>query len=140
MKYVFFYLVPVYYNLLKSAITIGGAYLPVYDAEVPPTETGSYILIGERNTNQEDAKGTFLFDARVLIDVVIKGQSFSFKDCEDATSQIVGLIHSDANPDCTPNFQVVTTDVTFNSLNSISSTDLIYRTLIRFHHKIKSLT
>ena len=140
MKYIFFYLIPVYYNLLHNAITIQSAYLPVYDAIVPPTETGSYILIGERNTTQEQAKGAFLFESRILIDIVIKGESFSFKDCEDAANQVSQIINSDTNPDCSPTFQVVTTSIdSINSLTAPSSTDLIYRTLIRFRHQIKQL-
>ena len=122
MKYVFHYLIP------------------VYDAIVPPNENGSYILLGQRTTTQGQAKGTFEFDCTMLVDVVIRGQGFSFKDSQDAANQICQLINSDANPDCSPNFQVVTTSVlSINSLTGMTNSDLVYRTLIRFAHKIKQV-
>ena len=140
MKLIFYYLIPAYFDILDGAIELDGEPLPVYDGQVPPDVMGSYILIGERNAIQTPAKGRFTFDCNVLIDVVIKGANYGFGQSEDCANQICALINSDANPVCASSFQVVTTSVeSVNNLAGINPADNVFRTLIRFAHKVNQI-
>lgn len=140
MKYIFNYLIPEYYSILNGNVSINGSNLPVYDGEAPSNPTESYILIGDRFSTQLPGKKSFTSEANVLVDVVIKGNGFGFKDSEDAANQITQLINSDTEIDLSPDFQVVTTSVlSTNNLAGINPTDLTFRTLIRFRHIVKQL-
>ena len=140
MKLIFYYLIPAYFDIFFDAIELDGEPLPVYDGQVPPDVTGSYILIGERNAIQTKAKGRYNFECNVLIDVVIKGANYGFKDSEDCANQIMALINSDQNPVCQSSFQVVTTNVeSVNNLAGLNPTDNVFRTLIRYSHKVNQI-
>lgn len=143
MKYIFKYLIPAYFDILDGNISVQGITLPVYDAEAPANENGdfgSYILLGDRSSQQTQAKGRFTSEVFLLVDVCIKGNNFGFEDSEDAANQIMQLINSDANPDCTPDFQVVTTSIqSTNNLTGINKTDNVFRTLIRYRHLVNQL-
>jgi len=140
MKLIFYYLIPAYFNILYNTILIEGLYLPVYDGQVPPDVMGSYILIGERNASQTKAKGRFNLECNILIDVCIKGANYGFKESEDAANQILQLINSDENPVCASAFQVVTTNVeSVSNLAGINASDNIFRTLIRYSHKVNQI-
>ena len=140
MKYFWKYGIPAYYNTLNGAIYYNGSYssVKIYDGIVPPDATAQpiYIVLGERLSNQTANKTMSQFDASLLIDVVAKTGSFGFKDSEDIASQILGLINQNANPNCSPDFQVATTRVSTFNLSGINPTDNIFRTLIRFEHKV----
>lgn len=139
-KYLFAFLIPQYYSILNGNITLDGSPLDVFDGQVPPNHNGSYILIGERTSGQTPGKTCTNFEAFVLVDVCIKGQSYGFKDSEDCANQIMGLINSDANPDCSPDFQVVTTSVSStNNLAGMNASDYVFRTMIRFRHLVTQL-
>ncbi len=140
MKLPFFYLIPAYYDILDNAIDLDGEPLPVFDGQVPADHLGSYILIGERNAIQTRNKAGFDFECNILIDVCIKGANFGFKDSEDCANQICGLINSDANPQCSSGFQVVTTSLdSVTNLAGINPSDNFYRTLLRYTHKLREL-
>lgn len=140
MKYFWKYGIPAYYNTLNGAIYYNGSYtsVKIYDGIVPPDATAQpiYIVLGERLSNQTANKTMSQFDASLLIDIVAKTGSFGFKDSEDIASQILGLINQNANPNCSPDFQVATTRVSTFNLSGINPTDNIFRTLIRFEHKV----
>lgn len=140
-KYIFKYLVPAYFTILNGNITLLGTPLPVYDGQVPPTQNGSYILLGERTSSQTPGKTCTNFEAFLLVDVCIKGASYGFKDSQDCANQILVLINSDSNPNCAPDFQIVTTSVSStNNLAGINASDNVFRTLIRFRHLVTQLT
>ena len=140
MKLIWNYLIPAYYDLLDGNIIINSEALPIYDGEAPPDVTGSYILLGDRTSTQVQAKGSFQSEVTLLVDVVIKGDMYGFKDSEDAAEQIMQLINSDENPQCSSSFQVVTTSIqSTNNLNGLNRTDNIFRTLIRFAHKVNQI-
>ena len=140
MKYIFKYLIDEYYSILNGNIIINSAALPIYDAEGPSDPLGSYILLGDRNSSQTPAKGRFTSEVTLLVDICIIGDGFGFKDSEDAANQVMALIHSDANPDLSPDFQVVTTSIeSTNSLTGINKTDNIFRTLIRYRHLVNQI-
>jgi hypothetical protein len=141
MKYIFSSLIPAYYTKLHGNIIVQGITLPIYDAEAPVGDFGSYIMLGDRNSTQTQYKGGYTSEVTLLVDIVVKGDNFGFQDSEDAANQVLGLINSDSHPDCAPDFQVVTTSVqSTNSLTGINKTDNIFRTLIRFKHQVKQLT
>jgi hypothetical protein len=140
MKYLFKYLIPAYFDALNGNVIVQGVTLPIYDSEAPTGDFGSYILLGDRTTTQTQYRGGFTQEATLLVDIVVKGDNFGFEDCEDAADQVLSLINSDANPDCSPDFKVVTTSVlSTNSLSGLNKTDNIYRTLIRFQHNVIQL-
>lgn len=139
-KLIFPYLIPAYYTILNGNIDLDGSPLPVYDGQVPPNTTGSYILLGERTSTQTPGKTCTNFEAFLLVDVCIKGASYGFKDAEDCANQIMALINSGANPDCSPDLQVVTTSInSTNELAGINASDNIFRCLIRFRHLVTEL-
>lgn len=139
-KLIFTALVPAYYTILNGNITINSTALPVYDGQVPPNYTGSYILIGERTSTQTPGKTCTNFEAYLLVEVCIKGASYGFKDAEDCTNQILTLINNDANPDCSPTFQVTTTSISStNELAGINASDSVFRVLTRFRHLVTEL-
>jgi len=140
MKYPLKYLIPAYYTILNGQINSGGV-LPVYDGEVPPTVQASYILIGDRTSNQMEGKGTYNTECTVLIDIVIKGQSMGYKVADEAANQVLALVNSAANPSIGPYFQCVTTSISsINTLPGINKTDNTFRVLIRFRHIIKQIS
>lgn len=139
-KLIFRYLVPSYYTILNGNITLDAAALPVYDGQVPPNHTGSYLLIGERTSSQTPGKTCSNFEAYILVEVCVKGASYGFKDAEDCTNQILALINSGANPDCSPTFQVVSTSISStNELAGINASDNVFRVLTRFRHLVTEL-
>jgi hypothetical protein len=142
MKYPLKYLIPAYYTTLNGVVNITGiGVLPVYDGEVPPTWTGSYILIGDRTSVQMQGKGTYNNECTVLVDVCIKGASMGYALSQDGANQVTALINSAANPAIGPSFQCVTTSVqSTNTITGINKTDNIFRTLIRFRHIIKQIS
>lgn len=141
MKNPFKYLIPAYYTALTGQITIGGSILKVYDGMVPQNAAISYILIGERTSGQMKSKTDFTSECFVLIDCVIKGQNFGFKDSEEAADQVLAIINSNANLVPSSSFQVVTTSVqSINNLSSLNASDNVFRTLIRFRNTVLQIT
>jgi hypothetical protein len=131
MKDISKYLIPAYYTILN---TLG---LPVYDGMSPYSENGSYILIGEFFSNQDQNKNGYLFTANILIDIVIKNGKFGFKEADNYAEQIFGLINSDNQPSLAPDFQIITTQVlSTNRLTGLNNTEPVFRRLIRFEHSI----
>lgn len=140
MKNPFKYLIPAYYSALNGNITINGSILPVYDGMAAPNADSSFIMIGERTSSQIDAKCGFTSECFVLIDVVLKGYGYGYKDSEEAADQILQRINSNLNPTPTSSFQVVTTSVqSINNLSSINSSDNVFRTLIRFRNVVTQI-
>lgn len=140
MKLIWNYLIPAYYAALDGNIEIDGIVLPICDGQVPPDLQGSYILLGDRTYTQTKAKGRYTGECTLLVDVVIKGPNFGFKDSEDAAEQIMALINSDTNPVCASSFQVVTTAIqSTNNLNGLNRTDNVFRTLIRYRHLVNQI-
>lgn len=137
MKNVLLYLANAYYTILSGAnLMFNGSPIPVYDGMAPSTELGSYILIGvDRGAQQTDDKCGFMFNAQILVDVVIKNGSFVFVDSDTLADEISALINSQLNP-TVDNFQVFATSVSFNNLQGLNNTEPIFRTLMRFNHKI----
>ena len=132
MKNVLLYLANAYYTILNGA----GLGLPVYDGMAPSTELGSYVLISvDRGATQTEDKCGFMFDANILIDVVIKNGSYGFIESDTIANTICGLINSQLNP-TVDNFQCISTQVSFNNLQGLNETEPIFRTLVRFTHKI----
>lgn len=139
MKNVFSALIPEYYEILSN-IDFYYFQLPVYDGIAPSSATGSYILIGDRNTNQDQGKNNFNFDVQILIDVVIKDGSSGFANNDIATNKILEAINSNVPMDIGADFQVVTTRLlSINNLSGLNPTEETFRTLIRFEHKISQL-
>jgi hypothetical protein len=140
MKYFWKYGIPAYYNILNGAIFYNGSYssVKVYDGIVPPNATSQpiYIVLSERFSNQTANKTMSQFDASLLIDIVAKTSGFGYKDTEDIANQILALINQNANPNTMPDFQVATTRVNTFNLQGINQTDNIFRTFIRFEHKV----
>src|SRR5574343_1539852 len=133
MKNPFKYLIPAYYSALNGNIIINGSVLPVYDGMAAPNADQSYIMIGERTSSQIDAKCGFTSECFVLIDVVLKGYGYGYKDSEEAADQILQRINSNLNPTPTSTFQVVTTSVqSMNNLRGLNDADNVFRTFIRF--------
>ena len=93
MKNPFKYLIPAYYTALNGQITINGTVLPVYDGLAAPNADSSYIMIGERTSSQLNAKCSFTSECFVLIDIVLKGYGYGFKDTEEAADQILDIIN-----------------------------------------------
>ena len=140
MKYIFKYLIPEYYSILNGNITLNGQPLPVVDDMASAPQSTPYILLGDRTSFQRQDKSGFLSEITLLVDVVVKGDNFGQGDAEDAANQIMALINSDNNPDLSPDFKVVTTSIqSTNNLSTLSPTDRIFRTLIRFRHIVKEL-
>lgn len=140
MKNPFKYLIPAYYSALNGNITINGSILPVYDGMAAPNADSSFIMIGERTSSQIDAKCSFTSECFVLIDIVLKGYGYGFKDCEEAADQILQRINSNLNPAPTSSFQVVTTSVqSINNLSALNSSDNVFRTLIRFRNVVTQI-
>ena len=140
MKNPFKYLIPAYYAALNGQIVVSGTTLPVYDGMVPPNAGLSYILIGERTSSQVQAKGTFLTECFVLIDIVLKGSNYGFKAVEDAADQVLAIINSDDNPMPVSGIEVVTTSVqSINNLSGLNATDQVFRTLIRFRNVVSQI-
>ena len=133
---VYKYLIPAYYDIL-SVVQVGGETLPVYDGMAPDTETGSYILIGERNLRQEDDKCGYTYTVDILVDVVIKNSSFGYKTADDYTNAITAEINSNTILDLSPEFQAVSTRIIQNfSLPGLNPTEPVFRSLVRFEHII----
>lgn len=140
MKNPFKYLIPAYYSALNGNISLNGSILPVYDGMAAPNADSSFIMIGERTSSQIDAKCGFTSECFVLIDIVLKGYGYGFKDSEEAADQVLQRINSDLNPSPTSSFQVVTTSVqSINNLSSINSSDNVFRTLIRFRNIVTQI-
>lgn len=140
MKNPFKYLIPAYYAALNGQVTVNGTVLPVYDGMVAPNGAASYILIGERTSNQLGAKCGFLTECFVLIDIVIKSNGYGFKQADDAANQVLAIINSDDNPIPTSGIQVVTTSVqSINNLSSLNSTEQVFRQLIRFRNVVSQI-
>ena len=132
MKNVLLYLANAYYTILNG----GNLGLPVYDGMAPSTELGSYVLISvDRNAQQTEDKCGFMFDAQMLVDVVIKNGSYGFVDSDTVADTISGLINAQLNP-TVQGFQCFSTQASFNNLQGLNETEPIFRTLIRFTHKI----
>ncbi len=139
MKNPFKYIIPAYFDTLDGVLTLGATVLKVYDGSVPPNENGSFVLIGERTYTQDPAKGRFIGEAFVLVDVTIRGANFGFKDSDAVAEQVMALINSDSNPPTT-GVQVATTSIeSVNNLAGIDSRNNVYRTLIRYRHTINEL-
>lgn len=129
-------IVSAYYSIISGAqIVFNGSILPVYDGMAPDSELGSYILVGERLAQQTDDKCGYLWNAQVLVDVVIKNGSFGFLDSDTVAEQIGELINTRLNPTMT-DFQAVTTSANWNSLQGLNPTEPTFRTLIRYSHLI----
>lgn len=140
MKNPFKYLIPAYYTALSGQITVGGTILPVYDGMAAPNADSSYIMIGERTSSQLNAKCSFTSECFVLIDIVLKGYGYGFKDSEEAADQILQRINSNLNPTPTSTFQVVTTSVqSINNLSGLNDADNVFRTLIRFRNIVDQI-
>lgn len=140
MKNIFKYLIPAYYAALNNNIVINGNILPVYDGMAAPNAAQSYIMIGERTASQLNAKCSFTSECFVLIDIVLKGYGYGFKDCEEAADQILQRINSNLNPAPTSTFQVVTTSVqSMNNLSGLNDADNVFRTLIRFRNVVTQI-
>ena len=105
---------------------------------VPPNETSDqiYIVLGERLSNQTSNKTMNQFDASLLVDVVSKSNNFGFASSDDVAQQVMQIINSSANPDTMPDFQIVTTRTSTHNLSGVNPMDNVFRTLIRFEHKI----
>lgn len=105
---------------------------------VPPNATSEqiYIVLGERLSNQTSNKTMNQFDASLLVDIVSKSNNFGFANSEDVAQQVMQIINSSANPDTMPDFQVVTTRTSTFNLSGLNPMDNVFRTLIRFEHKI----
>lgn len=137
MKNVISALVQAYYDIIYAAnIQFAGARMPIYDTMAPSSELGSFILIGERQAKQIDNKYGYSYDANILIQVIVKNGNFGTKDADDVAAQIGLLVNQKNNPDLSPDFQCISTDVTWSTLNDLNPTTPVFRTLIRFHHKI----
>lgn len=138
MKYIFNYLIPAYYSILNGNVLLNALPLPVVDDMASAPTSSSYILLGERSSFQREDKAGFLSEVNLLVDVVVKGDNFGQGDAEDAANQITQLINSNANPDLSPNFKVITTSIqSTNNLSALNPTDRVFRTLIRFRHIVK---
>jgi hypothetical protein len=134
MKDISKYLIPAYYDILSTLD------LPVYDGMAPDSEKGSYILMGEFFSNQDQDKNGYLFTANILVDIVIKNGKFGFKEADNYADQIFGLINSDNQPSLSPDFQIITTQVlSTNRLTGLNNTEPTFRRLIRFEHSISQL-
>lgn len=139
MKNIFSVLIPEYYDILSN-INFYSFSLNVYDGIAPSSETGSYILIGDRTSNQSDGKNSFNFTAQVLIDIVIKDGGSGFERNDIALNKVLEAINSNVIMDVGPDFQVITTQLlSVNNLAGLNPTEETYRTLVRFEHKIMQL-
>jgi len=126
-------LIPAYYTILS------GLSLPVYDGMAPDTEKGSYVLMGEFFSTQDQNKNGYLFDVTILIDICIKNGKFGFKDADNYADQLFALINSDSQPTLS-SFQIITTEVlSTNRLTGLNNTEPTFRRLIRFGHSISQL-
>lgn len=131
MKDVSKYLIPKYYTTLSS---LG---LPIYDGMAPDTETGSYILIGEFFSTQDQDKAGYLFTVNILLDICVKNGKFGFKDADEYADQITALINSDNQPNLSPDFQTIRTHLlSTNRLIGLNKTEPTFRRLLRFEHSI----
>jgi hypothetical protein len=139
MKNVFSSLIPEYYDILSN-LDFYSFTLPVYDGIAPAEETGSYILIGDRSSNQDQGKNNFNFDAQVLVDIVIKDGSRGFEKNDTVANKVLEAINSNVQMNIGNDFQVVTTRLlSQNNLSGLNPTELTFRTLLRFEHKISQL-
>jgi hypothetical protein len=131
MKDISQYLTPAYYTALS------GVGLPIYDGMAPDTEKGSYIVIGEIQSSQDQDKAGYMFTVNILIDICIKNANFGFLDADNYANIITGLINSDSQPNLSPNFQVVRTHLlSSNRLTGLNKTEPIFRRLLRYEHSI----
>ena len=139
MKNVFSSLIPEYYSILSN-LDFYYFSLPVYDGIAPASELGSYILIGDRTSNQDNGKNNFNFDVQVLVDIVIKDGTRGYENNDIAANKILEAINSNVQMDIGNDFQVVTTRLlSQNNLSGLNPTELTFRTLLRFEHKISQL-
>ena len=137
MKNVLLYLANAYYTIIRGAnIQLNGVAMPVYDGIAPSTELGSYILISvDRSAQQTEDKCGFMWDANILVDIVVKDGSFGFVDSDTIAEQIGELINTQLNP-TVDNFQCFATQSSFNNLSGLNPTEPTFRTLLRNTHKI----
>lgn len=132
MKNIFAYLIPFYFNQLSKVVS-----LPIYDGMAPDTETGNYIIIGDRNFSQTEGKNDYLGKCQILLQVVIKSPNFGYKDVDDVISQILSIFNSDNTLTMTDGYQIINTYVISQQyLPSINRTDMVFQGLLRLEHKI----
>lgn len=144
MKYIFNYLIPVYISLLQGKLWHNGSYsaVMVYNGGVPPNATSQdiYVVLSERLISQTPNKCAGQFTVTLLVDIVAKSSNFGYKDTDNIANQILGIINTFQNPDCTPDFQIVSTSVTSYNQSGLRLTDNVFRTLLRFEHNVLQLT
>lgn len=137
MKDVLHKLANAYGDILVNNLTLDGNTLPVYNGMAPTTETGSYVLVGADMTAVQTAnKCTYMWEAIILIDCVVKNGNFGFEDSDNVRSQVGELVNTALNPDLSPDFQIITTDANTFRLQGLNPTEPIFRSLVRYTHKI----
>ena len=130
-----------YYNILDGNLTLPNyGMLPVYDGMAPDSEIGSYVLIStDRQAVQVADKCTFYWEAYILVDIVDKSGNFGFNGSDAVSEQIGSLISTHLNPNLAPDFQCITTIANFQNLQGLNPTEPVFRTLVRYFHKIVQL-
>lgn len=123
--------------------TIGGG-VKVFYGMAPDTATSGnkYIVVSTITSNEDSDKNSFDGNVSVLLDIVALGNSvLNVADSESMVTSVKGLINSDINPDLSPDFYCVSTNMASDEqLNNISSTQSVLRRLIRFEHFIGQIT
>ena len=129
-----------YMSLLNS---IGGG-VKVFYGMAPDTQSSGdkYIVISTITSVENSDKNSFDGNVSVLLDIIALGNSvLNVADSESMVTSVKALINKENNPDLSPDFYCVSTEMTSDEqLNVITSTKTVLRRLIRFEHFIGQIT
>ena len=129
-----------YFDALEGNITVDMITIPIYDG-VNPNEESMYIVLAERSATQEDNKCGFDYSCTMLVDCIVKSTNFGYYKSDDIAEQVLGFINSNSLLDLTAyGFEMVSTELTdTNNLTSLNPEDGVFRTLLRFSHKLHKI-
>lgn len=127
-----------YFAALQGNIIIDSVEIPIYDG-INPYEDSMYIVLAERDAVQQLGKTCFDYDCTILVDCIVKNSNFGFSKSEEIASAVLTLINSNIILPM-DNFQMTASSVTskFN-LSGLNKNDNVFRTLIRFSHKLHQI-
>jgi hypothetical protein len=127
--------------LVKAYITIiDGLGFTCYDGFAPDDAGDEYVVIINPDMSGALGKNNFNTEVSIGVDIVVKNNNFGFKRSEEIAEDILAVINANANPDLSPDFQCVTTQLANSTnLSSLLQTDNTFRTILRFEHKVSQL-
>jgi len=128
-----------YFEALEGNIVVNAIEVPIYDGMNPYGNEELFIVLGERDAIQQDGKSCLDYQCTILVDCIVKNSNFGYSTSEAIANEVLTLINSDVILTM-DNFQMASTEVTskFN-LSALNENDNVFRTLIRFSHKLHKI-